>query len=498
MSGIAAAERRLHPATLIGTTLKTIPQAVGGMAAYGAFIAEAGILRVLMFAAAGAAVAAAIGFLHWWRFRYGVGEAEFVIESGIFHRQRRVIPFDRVQDIAIEQGLLARAFGTAKVRIETGGSASDEGELDSISLADAQAMRDVIRTRSSAVASRGEAAEPVLFAMSLGRVLTAGLFNFSLVFLAAIFALFQYVEPWLGLVWSKPERLLGRAEKAAGGFTWELGLLLGALLIALGVASGIARTLSRDYGFRLTRAPAGLRRRRGLFTLSEAVIPIGRVQVAAIESGLFERRFGWFRLQLQTLGGETSQGGRQTAAPFARWQEIEPILDEVSLQLPAPDAPFVRSPRRAIVRRTLVPLLLAITAAGVGVFATADAFIPAAVLAAIALLFGLAWRRHSFLLDGGSLFVKAGLLTRRLWALPLDKAQTISVAQSALQRRLGLANVLVDTAGASGRAPRVLDLDEADAHALADRLLTLFKASRAPLRLHGSASGTERPGAGEV
>lgn len=491
MSDIAIADRRLHPATLVGSTLKTIPQAVGGMAAYGAVVAEAGIARVLMFAAAGAGVAAFIAFLHWWRFRYGLGANEIVIESGVLNRQRRLIPIDRVQDIAIEQGLIARLFGTAKVRIETGGSASDEGELDSISLEEARGMRDAIRSRGvEAAAAVPE--EPLLFAMGAARVLTAGLFNFSLVFLAAIFGLFQYLEPWIGTVWEKPERWVGRAEKATGGFTLQLGLLLALVLLLLGVLSGIARTLSRDYGFRLTRTPAGLRRRRGLFTLSEAVIPIRRVQVAAIESGLLERRLGWFRLQLQTLGAETGQGGRQTAAPFARMEEIAPIVAEVGLAMPAAEARFARSPRRAILRRMLVPLGLSGAAAAAGVFAVRDAFIPAAVLFLLAILSGLGWRRHSYRLESGTLFVKDGLLTRRLWILPVAKAQTISIVRSPLQRRLRLASVHVDTAGATGSPPRVLDLDPQEAHALAARLLRLFKeqrvASRASEPVHGSTA----------
>ncbi len=490
MSEPTAADRRLHPATLVGSTLKTIPQAVGGMAAYGAVIAEAGIVRVLMFALAGAGVAAFIAFLHWWRFRYGVGPSEIVIESGILNRQRRLIPIDRVQDIAIEQGPIARIFGTAKVRIETGGSASDEGELDSIGLADAQAMRDAIRGRG---AQDAEAApeEPLLFAMSIRRVMTAGLFNFSLVFLAAIFGLFQYLEPWIGSFWEKPERLVGRAEKATGGFTLELGLMLGLVLLLLGMISGIARTLSRDYGFRLTRTPTGLRRRRGLFTLSEAVIPIRRVQLGAVESGFLERRFGWFRLQLQTLGAETRQGGRQTAAPFARLGEIAPILAECGLAMPAADAEFVRSPRRAILRRMLVPLTLSVVATGAGLFVVRNAFIPAAVLFLLAVLSGLGWRRHSYRLEGGTLFVRDGLLTRRLSILPVAKAQTISIARSSPQRWLRLASVHVDTAGATGAAPRVLDLDPEDADALAAMLFRLFKegeaASRASEPVHGSA-----------
>ena len=138
-----------------------------------------------------------------------VRAGEIVIERGVFHRQRRIIPFSRVQDVAIEQRLLARLFGTAKVKIETGGSAADEGHLDMIALADAHALRDLSAAATAMPTAPTAAGEPVLFAINFARLLHSGLFNFSLLFLAAIVAALQYLDQF-GLVrWrigSTPER----------------------------------------------------------------------------------------------------------------------------------------------------------------------------------------------------------------------------------------------------------------------------------------------------
>ena len=112
-------------------------------------------------------------------------------------------------------------------------------------------------------------------------------------------------------------------------------LILGTGLLLLGLISGIARTGARDFGFRLTASEAGLRRRRGLFTLSEVVIPLHRAQVAVIESGLIMRLMGWYRLSFQTLSGDQRQGGLQTVAPFARSEEIAFILAAADV----PDVP---------------------------------------------------------------------------------------------------------------------------------------------------------------
>lgn len=474
--------RRLHPATLIARSIRIVPQMLGGGAAYAAVIAQEGLGRVLLFAAVAGLIGLAGTVLYWWRFRYMVGADEIVIESGVLKRQRRVIPYDRVQDIAIERPLLARLFGTARARVETGGSAADEGDLDMIALADAQALRDRIR-RGAAPAGQLPAEEPVLFRMGLRRLIHSGLFNFSIVFLAAVFAVLQYLDEF-GLIDIGAWFTSGGADAAAGFVNVQVTLLLIGLLLVLGVIAGVARTVARDFGFRLTRTETGLRRRRGLFTLSEVVIPIRRTQVALIESGPISRLLGWYRLSFQTLGADRKEGGVQVAAPFARMEELLPILAEAGFPAPPPRPAFERLPRRALLRRSGPFVALAAVAAVAAAVAEPRLAGVAAVLAVVALLTALKWRRHAYALDERALFVSSGLLKRRLWSIPFARTQTIHVAAGPLQRRLRLATLLVDTAGASMlRAPEIVDLDGKEGERLADRLLALFYAAGAARRL---------------
>ena len=479
MNGTLSEPRRLHPATLLVRWLKIVPQMLFagiGLAAAG----RDGLASFLWFAPLVLGAGAVFTLIFWWRFTYAVGPSELVIEKGLLQRQRRVIPFDRVQDIAIEQRLLARLFGTAKVRIETGGAAKDEGNLDMIALADAHALRDQIRRGARAVEVEEEAVEePVLFAMDLERLLLSGLFGFSLVFFAAIAAVVQQTEQFGLIEW---DSLITeeRAEAAAGYATVQVILLLAVLLLLAGVVAGVARTVARDYGFRLTRAEAGLRRKRGLFTLSEVVIPLRRTQVALIESGPVARWFGWHRLSFQTLGADAKERGLQVAAPFAKLAEIAPILAEAGFPMPPPKGEFQGVPRRALLHNAAPWLGLAALAAAAAFAFDVRAGLGAAALLVAAVLVILRWRKHGHALGDRALFVASGLLTRRMWIVPYEKAQTIGLTTGPVQRRLRLASLLVDTAGGSPlRAPEMADLDQRDAEALADDLLARFYAARA-------------------
>jgi putative membrane protein len=474
------ADRRLHPATLFIRFLKKAPQFVLGLPAVIGFSSKAGIGYILLIAAAGAAVSFGAALLSWLRFRYGVGECDIVIESGVFHRQRRIIPFDRVQDIDIEQGLLARLFETAKVRIETGGAAKNEGDLDAVSLGEAHRIRDIIRHAAHGAplseAEQPAVKEPLLFEMPLRRLLLAGLFNFSLIYLAAIGGAFQYLQPLFERNVIDVKAWIAPARESAAAVKLAATLALVALVLFLGVLTGIVRTVTRDYRFRLARTRAGFRRQRGLLTLSEAVIPLRRVQLAILGTGWLRKRFGWFSLDFQTLGADVQKSGYQPAAPFGRMDEIMPILAEAGMdELPAPES-YVRVSVLSIPRRCLSILVPLALAGGMVSLFRPFALLLIVPLLMIGLVIALQWRRHRYALTSGSLHIAEGIFLQRLWIIPFEKAQTISVTRSPLQRQFGLASLTVDTAGASLMSyPVIRDLEAGVADALAKRLLEEYR-----------------------
>lgn len=485
MTEATVADRRLHPATLFIRFIKRAPEFVLGLPALIGFASDANMRKILLIAAVGATVSFAASLMSWLRFRYGVGERDILIESGVLNRQRRTIPFDRIQDIDIEQRFLARLLGTAKVRIETGGGGKDEGSLDTIHLAEAHRIREVIR-RSAVQPGEGEPAtaeaapeEPLLFEMPLPRLLLAGLFNFSLFYLAVIGAGLQYLQPLLERNIGDPKKWIAPAGETAAQIGFYATLLLLGIVLFLGVVTGVLRTVARDYRFRLSRMATGFRRQRGLFTLSEVVIPLWRVQLAVVGSGWLRRHLGWYSLEFQTLGADAQQSGHQPAAPFARIEEIVPILEQAGIEQLPPEASYIRVSRLSVLRRYLADLIpLALLAIVASLF-WPQALVALVPLSLVAALVVLQWRRHRYVLTEQAIYVSEGLFRHRLWIMPYGKAQTISVTRSPLQRRFGLASVAVDTAGASlFRSPIVRDLDHDAADALAARLLQEYRAAR--------------------
>lgn len=481
---------RLHPFYLftgLGRTLRNAwGFAVGGLvlASRGNVELALGLLGLYLLASVGAL------FVKWLKLEYRVGPDELRIETGLLSKNSRVIPFDRVTDIDIEQGPIHRLLGLARVRLETGAASAaskDEGMLDTISLERAEALREHIRARRRGVSSSPsiEAATveideaPPIFAMDLRRVLTAGVFNFSLAIVAGLFGATQTLgdvigfDPFRRSFWegvfarSGPIRDLIVTHQIASAIAGAV------LLVLVGLGTGIARTVLREYGFRLDRTEAGFRRRRGLLTLTDVSIPAKRVQAAILATGPVRRRFGWWTLKLQSLAQDGGQGDH-VVAPLAHFDEAATI--EASINLPArPDNDRWRPIARGYVgsmMTILVPAaLLAVVGYGFGQPMTSFVLLGAGVMIAFR---QWDWRNTRYAMDPQHLFIERGWWRHRLLVLPVRKIQSIDINESFWTRWFGFCAVNLGIAGGSGRSVHGIPaLSRVDAEELRAQLLGL-------------------------
>ncbi len=476
---------RLHPLYLL-TGLGQSLRGAWGLIAGGAYFATQGRWWIVALMAVLFAVFS-IGalLLRWLKLEYRVGADELRIDSGWLSRTSRAIPFNRVTDVDLEQGPIHRLFGLARVKLETGASAGgkeEEGVLHTISLERAEALREHIRAR------RGQAAIPspteataegqALFAMDSRRVLTAGLFNFSLAVIAGLFGVSQTMGDALGF--DPFERsfwldLLNRSEPLRSLIlAHQIVAVIGGtvLLMLLGTSTGLVRTILREFGFRLDRTETGLRRRRGLLTLTDVTIPAKRVQAAILASGPIRRRFGWWVLKLQSLAQDGGKGDH-VVAPLAREEEAAEILATFGWPM-APAVDDWRPVSRAFVTSfvgILIPAALA-TVAAIPFFGP----IGLLWLAGAGLAIGIRWfdwKRTRFALGHEALFIETGWWRHRRSMIPTRKIQSVDLAESFWSRAFGICTLRLGVAGGSGFSDHhVPALTRPEAEALRANLLS--------------------------
>lgn len=408
-------------------------------------------------------------WLAWLRFQYFVGEHDIRVEKGILNRTARSIPYARIQDVSIEQKPLARMMGLGEVKFETGGGDGDDAKLSFVTLAEANRLRTLIRSRKAGMAVAAPVDAPVdveedahpIFAMDGKRVFVFGLYSFSLVIFAVLGGLAQQfdfllpfdfwdVKHWIGLA---EERGVSVNQINGVGLFAQLILAFGAVtsLIFIGFATGVVRTILREHGFRLDQTAKGFRRRRGLFTLTDVIMPTHRVQAAIVQTGPFRKRRGWHGLKFVSLAQDSKQEANYVAAPFATLDEVWRIAHAAAIAAPDGDERLQKGVATYWLTQLvfIAPVLLTAIAALV-IFADAPIGRTTLLLLLMVLpgaLFWLDWRQYRFGLDDHQLYLRRGWWRQQMTIAPQVKVQSVEIAQGPLSRRQGLASLRFGIAG---------------------------------------------------
>lgn len=496
---------RLHPATLLLAIFRTGPRlaqilpAIIALGVTGNWRYIAPVLALFVLFSVGFAWAA------WTRFHWRVSDTGVAITSGVFSRNDRSIPFDRIQDVSIEQGLIQRVLGLATVGFETGSAAEkgEDGKLNAIALVQADALRDHIRdyrshaapslVATSAPDAAGDAAgtvaaapaperERMLFAMGPGRLIHAGLYNFSLAVIGVLFGVLQTFDDILPFDPFSPAFWIAMAGDSALA-NWLLAhrIVSGAVglvaLILLGMVTGVVRTLLRDWDFRLVRTAKGLRRTRGLTTRTDVTIPVARVQAALVVTGWIRRIMGWYALKLQSLASDGKNESDHAVAPFARIDEVDAILAELALDRAAFEEGAITSDagwnRSLFAPGWIAPiLLLALSVAQYVVTSLVEpdlvwiSALTAAGAPAVLLLNWFAWRHRRWNLNGAVLHISSGVLLRRHIILPVRNVQSADIHIGPILRRINGATLTFGVPGGKGDMHRIASIPLDAAYAL--------------------------------
>jgi putative membrane protein len=501
-----ASERRLHPASFLF--------AMGGHAKQlllpGVFVlvsARSGrgnwetwaMVFIVPFA-----IAAAVRVLSY---RYRFDEGELVIRTGFIFRNERHIPYGRIQNVDAVQNLLHRALGLADVRIETGGASEGEAVMRVVSLGAFRELRDrVFAGRAIAVdpgsgssgapdaapaAAEGATARAgferaegqTILRLPFREVVLCGLIEGrGLVVLGSLFGVLWeagLIDNVVGSLFGEPTSgrgaILQMVRAAAGQgvpSAGRIGLTLAAFGSFLIVVRGFsaAWAVMTLHGFRLVRTGEDLRLEYGLLTRVTATIPIHRIQALTIQEGPLHRLCGRVTIRVDTAGGEGEGGAqaqRQRLAPILRRGQVEGFLRTV---LPDHDPQVLwnrvdpRGFRRKLTRSALLVALIGVVLAWpLGGWA-----VPLLVLMlGWATVHARQWiRRLGWAATTDAVLFRSGWIWRNTTIAPLGKIQIVAVHESPFDHQLGMARVIVDTAGGSGESHRIhipyLSRDTAD------------------------------------
>ena len=110
--------RRTDPRTFLVQAVEIIPRMVVPLVAVAFATRDEGSFALPVMLGFGALFLAAstfFAFLGWWRQTYRVGDSDIRLETGVLSRAARSVPYERIQDVSLEQGFVPRLFGLERM-----------------------------------------------------------------------------------------------------------------------------------------------------------------------------------------------------------------------------------------------------------------------------------------------------------------------------------------------------------------------------------------------
>jgi putative membrane protein len=427
----------------------------------------------------GFAVLAVIPALfRYFTVRYTIVDGAFVLRSGLIFRQVRTIPLERIQNINLKRNVVQRLLKVATLQIETASGTGAEAELAVVGNAEAERLADALQGMVAARVSAEEDRD-LVYSATPGQLFVAGATQNRAGHIVLFFlGLLQYADDATRSIYRQFSRVTGPMIHSMSNVNTlvMIGTVALVLLLIVGWIFSVIGSFVADWNFTL-RADRGLLRiRHGLFTQLESALPARRVQALRFDAPILQRRLGYCQIYAESAGSyqDKAAGGSAKLCPLLERADAQTLgrlvfptlgVDEVAWRQVSP-----LTVRRGFFRSMLVWAFF-IGAGAIGW----NSWLWLALLPAAAHAQWLGRRRFRILgyaLEGGFLYVRQGVWRRRLVAVPEDRIQAATVTQSPFQRRWGLADLNVVTAGATHHARvEVVDLPTEEAYRLQDSLM---------------------------
>lgn len=409
---------------------------------------------------------AAAAVLRYWFFRYQFNEDAILIRQGVIKKSQLDIKFDRIQGINTQQNIVFRYFGLVTVTFDTAGSSGEEGSLPAVSQEFANELREKLNRppgRASTADDEGIPESTPMLQLGWREMVRIGLADRRVyVVLAALGPLYERIgENFYDLVGRHIEDIAMRGG-VAGGILTIIALVI--LVMLLLTALSIGTAFLRYHKFQLYLDDRTLRSTGGLLTRHEVSMDLSKIQTLRLTQGVIFRCFRRFEMSArQARASHQNARGKNFVIPHVDADQASGLRRRFLgnegrglIQIPSSDkfrriSPWVT--RTPLFINVLGPLLFSTVVYLLGrspaVFLVC-LWIPIAVTAII-----LSWRHAGYHYTDEGLVRRSGMIGYRTVALLYRKVQRVTVKQSPLQRRKGLATLRVYMASGSVRIPYI-------------------------------------------
>jgi putative membrane protein len=404
--------------------------------------------------------------LRYLYFRFRLEDDSILIREGVLKKKQTDIKFDRIQGINTHRNFIFRFFGLVTVRFDTAGSSDDEGHLPAVSRKFADSLREKL-TRTPGHAPKEEADSDIAAAAApLLRLDWRDMIRIGLAD-KRVFLVLALIGPVLEQLGDKTEEVIGPYVESAFagamqfGIAAGVGIVAGAIVVFFGllVLLAIGAAFLRYHEFELFLDGHTLRSCGGLLTQHEVSMGLDKIQTLRLQQGIILRWLKRFRMTArQARSSQKNDASKNFTVPVVTGSEAAGLRRQM-----------MNTEGRGLILDPASPEFIPISKHSMRV--------PFIVFFWMPLVWPFIyseWRHSGFLYTDEGLVRRSGVVGYRTVALLYRKVQRVTVRQSPLQRRKGLATLRVHMASGSVKFPYI---DHALAKQLRDYMLYRVESS---------------------
>ncbi|MCI4650083.1 PH domain-containing protein [Phaeodactylibacter sp.] len=430
-----------------------------------------------------------VSVVAYFRYFFHLEEDQLVIQKGVFNRSLTKLPFERIQNLYIEQNVLHRLLGVVSLRVDSAGSSGHEVTIDALERKDAEAMRAYVleQKREEAQEQTGLApetsgqsapvAQSLVLRLTFEDLLRIGVTQNHLATAGVIVGtVFGFLFTVAGAFEQDlVKTLIERWPMLQPGF-WGF-LILAAILFVVAFFLTLIRTVTQHYDLQFFESREGFQLKAGLFNRREASMQKRKIQLIRWTDNPLRRLLGLFRVSIHQAISGSERAAEQISIPGCKSVQVDDVVHssfEGSGEAVFRGHSISKAYFIWYIRFTFLP---AVVFGALGYFLQEPRFaLPAIGFPVLGGLYlWLYQERFQLWLSPEYLKTSEGVLGRTMTLLPVYKVQSVRIRQSFFQRRRSLASVELYTAGGSVRVPFLpLDL----ARALQDYVLYRVESRR--------------------
>jgi putative membrane protein len=394
--------------------------------------------------------------IDYFFFKFRITDEEVQVKSGIFSRKQITLPLHKIQTVHINQSWIQKIFNLSELAFDTPGSGKAEVTLQLDRQQAAQVMTFVLQKNKvvESVDIKDDLISELTFMDLIKLGITSNHFETLLILIGVFLSFLNNIKD---IIAGDNENLLeDSTNKILESSILFIALGILAIFI-LSILVSLIRTTLNYINFRITKTAQGFNISKGLINSSQKLIPFKKVQFLSWNTNWLRKTISMYLFEFHTIGGKEVKNNLKIKVPVTSELILQKLVKSYFPDIPEQFDSNLRVHPSYLYRNILffgiipsltlsIPLFL---------FAHEKAILLLLIPLYVFFYFGLYSRKYLFSWTSNLIHIKTGVFGNRTIVLNWEKIQSVKISQSLYQQRKSLADLIINTAGGTIKAPYI-------------------------------------------